>query len=381
MPQLPFPLGHGFKNGCKKEFIMRLLTSSLLLGSIAQPAFGCRLTAVMEPYKQTWQQPNVRQQSDVFVWTTLVSDKNSLKNESQPQLQVPVEYNGYEELFGVGRYGQKDGWGIAGYQPDAIRNFQQPAYIVKSPKPAFADTRFDQVIQSVLPANLVLAHIRSASDECKEVQLANVHPFSYQNWSFIHNGTVSGAFSPTIESKIQQYRQILAGGPKGNTDSERVFYYFLSKLYETTGTTNSSTLPLNVVQTNFAQAINDLMTHSKYAYKPLTGSLMGIRGDIQFQPSCNFILSDGSHLFAFKKGFDLFLGEKTLSNAQKIYVLSSERTHLGDPSVKWLEIPEEHIVTISWDASGNPVPEIEPLSRFLKQNPSNQLSRSFGSKL
>ena len=87
---------------------------------------------------------------------------------------------------------------------------------------------------------------------------------------------------------------------------------------------------------------------------------------MQTQPGCNFVLSDGENILAFKKGNDLFSGEKTLSDGQKEYVISSEKTKENDKSVKWTEIPENYMVTISKEKSGELTRKLNHISEFLK---------------
>lgn len=340
------------------HFMKTLVIPGFLVGNLAvQPAFGCRLMAEIEP-RTLRQSPVVEQEKDSFVYQLFSTDTNSLQKESIPHQITALNPNNitYDGLYGVGQHGQPDGSGFAAYS--ALR---QPAIVWKSIKPAYADPDYSRAILGILPADLVLGHIRFQS--VGGISLDNIHPFAYENWSFIHNGTINGALSPVIQNKINLYRIVLGGGPKGNTDSERVFYYILSRLYETTGTTDSGKIPLSKLQSVFANALSELLSQSKPAYKPLTGTVMGIKGNLQFEPSCNFVLSDGNRLLAFKKGFDLFLGEKALSNGQKIYVISSEKT--SDQSIQWLAVPEEHVVIISRDQQGNPTPVIEPLSRLV----------------
>lgn len=334
----------------------------------AHPAFGCRIEGVMGPAQAT---PAVQQEQDSFLWSSLVSDSNSLQRESAkrpPKNGVQDTYD-IEDLSGVLRKsGNPDGWGMASY-PAFVPGVQAPV-VAKSILPAYADTNYTMAVSEAIrqKPNIMLAHVRLASPECKEIQLVNVHPFTFQNWSFIHNGTVTGALSPAVEAKINQYRPILGGGPKGNTDSERVFYYFLCKLYEATGTTDSRRVPLPQIERVFAQSINELITASKHPSKTIGGDVMGIEGELQVQPACNFILSDGVHLLAFKKIFDLFVGQKTLSNNQKAYVIASEK-RMNDPSISWLEMPEDHVLTIAWDNAGNPKPHISPLSKLIEPAP------------
>jgi len=338
--------------------------SLISLLTVTQAAFACRLEGMMGP---EYPSEATQQEESAFLKSVLVEDENSLQKESavrQPKDGVQESYD-LEDLSGVVRkYGSPDGWGIVHY-PCPVEPIRLPR-LNKSIKPAFADADFKQAVNQTTSerANIVMAHVRQASPECKQVELVNVHPFTWQNWSFMHNGTVSGAFSPVVAAKISQYKDKIGGEPKGTTDSERVFYFFLANLYEKAGTLDSKKIPLSTIQTVFAQSINALIANSTPTAKPLHGDVMDVQGHLQTQPACNFLLSDGTHLLAFRKVLNLYLAQKTLANQQKLYLVSSEKTQThdpADPSVKWLLLPENHILIISWDAQGNPKPALEPL--------------------
>jgi hypothetical protein len=326
----------------------------------AQPRFGCRVEGLMGPQQPS---PAIQQEVDHFVGATLEGDPNSLQQESPRRAPKDGSREGYdiEDLSGVVRkQGNLDGWGITAYP---VTTPQNPPLLWKSPAPAITDPQYHIAVSQAMSQNphLLLAHVRLASPEYHQIQSTNVHPFTFQNWSFIHNGSVNGATSPAVEAKIKQYQSVLGGGPKGTTDSERAFYYYLARLYETTGTVDTKKVPLRTKQAVFAQSVKELINDSTPTYKPIHGEVMGIQGHILIQPACNFILSDGQHLLAFKKVLDLFIGEKTLSNHQKTYVITSEKMMRHDPSVQWTEIPEEHLLTMGWDASGNARVDMEPL--------------------
>ena len=177
----------------------------------------------------------------------------------------------------------------------------------------------------------------------------------------MHNGEVSGAFSPIVTQKIAQFKEQIGGGPKGGTDSERVFYFFLANLYETAGTLDSQQIPLETLQKVFSETIRTLVENSTPTAKTIPGDVLGVEGHLQIQPACNFVLTDGEHLFAFRKVLNLYLAQKTLSTKQKVYLVASEPTEKTDSSVQWLLLPENHLLTLSWDENGNPRPKLEPV--------------------
>lgn len=341
----------------------KVLPGLLFLLTINQSAFACRLEGVIGPRQPS---PQVLLEENKFLQATLIDDANSLQKESakRPAKQGAEHTYDVEDLIGIREKGNMDGWGLVYYacgSPDP-----QLPQSSKNAAPAYADHGYVQAVQKTLTqgANILMAHIRRAADEYNQVDLMNVHPFTCQNWSFMHNGVLTGAFSPVAKAKIDRYRERL-GSPKGITDSEHVFYYFLANLHETAGTLDSQQISTSTVQTVFAQTIKTLLADSEPRSLPLNGNVLGVQGNIQVQPACNFVVSDGTRLLAFKQGRNLFLGKKTLSNGQHLYLISSEKTHTTDKSVKWLLLPENHLLTISWDASGNPVPVLQPLTRLV----------------
>jgi predicted glutamine amidotransferase len=335
----------------------------LILNGLSMPiALACRLEAMMGPEKLS---PQVQKEAQHFYLRSLVDDPNSLQKESgkRPQKDGRSETYDIEDLSGIIRkYGNLDGWGLVGYScpiqpirlPDSSRSIE----------PAVSDKLFQPKVSKTIAQNpnIIMAHVRQAPPDKKQVELENVHPFTYQSWSLMHNGGADGAFAPSIQQTINRHKAELGGGPKGNTDTEQIFYYFLSTLLEQYGTTDSAKLTLNQTQAAFAKTMADIVSASKPNAKPIHGEVIGVTGTIQTLPSCNFILSDGKHLLAFRKVLNLFLGLKTLPNGQKIYIIASEKTHVADRTVQWLFLPEDHVLSISWDKTGNPVPQLNPIT-------------------
>jgi predicted glutamine amidotransferase len=332
----------------------------LLLLISSQSAFACRLEGVMGPRQPS---PEIWQEENAFLHASLIDDANSLQKESEKRPANQGNNYDLEDLITAFRErGNMDGWGMVRY---ACKQDLQSPQVFKNTEPAFADPQYNQAVRQSLTksANIMMAHIRRVADH-KQVTLANAHPFIYQNWSFMHNGDLTGAFSPVVKEKINRYREQLGGGPKGTTDSEHVFYFFLANLYEATGTIDRKQISIETVQKIFAQSIKTLIANSDVKFSPLNGSVLNVQGEIQALPVCNFVLSDGEHLLAFRHGLNMFLGQKTLSNGQHLYLVASEKRHAENEAVQWLALPENHILTISWNASGDPVPALQPLTRL-----------------
>jgi len=327
--------------------------------------YACRLQAIMSPKSSAGKMgigtTQVQKQTNAFLKQTLLTAPNSLLNESKkrPKLHRREEKNplyDLEDLSGLVRsVGSPDGWGITSY------NAVSEAQILKSALPAEKDPNYVRAINTLIKnkPSLVMAHVRQ-TDNPKSVAIQNVHPFMFQNWSLIHNGTMSGAFAQSTLDKIASHQEALVGGPKGQTDSERVLHYFLSVLLEKYDTTDSSKLSTKQVQTAFQQTMLDLIAVSPAKSKTFKDSLFGIEGTLQTLPSCNVIISDGQHVFAFRRVLNLYLGEKDLGHGEKFYIVSSERSVPTSKSMKWLLLPENHFLTLSWDIDGHVILELNP---------------------
>ena len=112
-----------------------------------------------------------------------------------------------------------DGWGLGWYDAGVPR-------VVRSLTPAHGDADFEKVSHFV-DARTVLAHVRKAS--VGRVAPENTHPFQHGPWLFAHNGTVPDweRVRGPLEARIDP---ALRPELRGETDSERCFLLFLSRL-------------------------------------------------------------------------------------------------------------------------------------------------------
>lgn len=113
----------------------------------------------------------------------------------------------------------RDGWGVAYYVADA-------PHLIKGTSPAVEDKIFNRV-SGVVASETVLAHLRLAT--AGEVNILNAHPFQYGRWVFAHNGKIVDW--PAYRASLMQHvAPNLQGFVLGDTDSEVIFYVFLSAL-------------------------------------------------------------------------------------------------------------------------------------------------------
>lgn len=113
-----------------------------------------------------------------------------------------------------------DGWGIGWYDEDG------KPHVVRSALAAFEDVEYRNRAEKV-HARVAIAHARDASVGVRA--LANCHPFMFGPWMFAHNGTVTG-FSSVRHQLEEDTDPRLLNERDGQTDSELVFFWLLSKL-------------------------------------------------------------------------------------------------------------------------------------------------------
>jgi len=112
-----------------------------------------------------------------------------------------------------------DGWGVAYYVDGA-------PHLTKSASTALHDTLFRRV-SGIVASETVVAHIRKAT--VGQNSVLNTHPFQYGRWVFAHNGDI-----PEFERCRSKLHAEIAPRLRrfilGTTDSEVIFYLFLSRL-------------------------------------------------------------------------------------------------------------------------------------------------------
>ena len=113
-----------------------------------------------------------------------------------------------------------DGWGLA-----TIDHNQSVAHIIRQPEAANKSQEFSKAIKESVSDGALL-HLRWATAGLP-VSENNTHPFIYEDISFTHNGATypPAALEPLISSDLISLIQ-------GDTDSERYFYFVITKIKE-----------------------------------------------------------------------------------------------------------------------------------------------------
>jgi len=222
-----------------------------------------------------------------------------------------------------------DGWGIAHWVGEERE-------VIKSTMPAFADDQFAEVASEIW-SDAAIAHVRAAT--IGAVSEDNTHPFTFGNWAFAHNGTLSAFDHVSTRLDIGAY-----GPPDGETDSELVFLWLLNRMKDYGLDPYEQAVSLEPLAELLADAVLELV------------DLSVLSGGSQ-QPKLNFILSDGKHLAASRWGNSLHwtfrrgirdcavCGTSHCPSADDDYrsvVIASEPI----TDERWIEVPEGSIIGV-----------------------------------
>ncbi len=81
--------------------------------------------------------------------------------------------------------GHMDGWGMA------YKDNYGEMVVKKSGQDAASDSEFDEFTLKAVTSELVVAHIRKATDPQTKGKIESAHPFKRENWILAHNGSIS----------------------------------------------------------------------------------------------------------------------------------------------------------------------------------------------
>lgn len=136
------------------------------------------------------------------------------------QSQVHRSLVAADNALGRQSAGHPDGWGVAYYVDGA-------PHVTRSPSHALSDALFHRV-SGVVASETVLAHVRKATQG--PLTVLNCHPFQYGRWVFAHNGDVPRFQRDWRRPLMDQVSPRLRRYVLGETDSEVIFFLFLTRL-------------------------------------------------------------------------------------------------------------------------------------------------------
>lgn len=231
-----------------------------------------------------------------------------------------------------------DGWGVAYFVDGA-------PHVTKSANAAIDDAIFNRV-SGVVSSETVVAHVRKATQG--ELTVLNTHPFQYGRWVFAHNGDIpdlDDVRAPLLEEISPRLRRFVLG----DTDSELVFFIFLSELQR------QGPLSSNL-------GVDEVMT----ALRATVHKVRGVCDTAERQRALlTLLVSNGSTLVATRGGKELYWSSyKTRCSDRETcpnlspeceaptrtgfvnhLLLSSEP--LGGENV-WHEVEEDGMIGVDW---------------------------------
>ena len=121
----------------------------------------------------------------------------------------------------------------------------------------------------------------------------NSHPFSFGAWSFAHNGTLRGF--PQLSAELaDETDPDLQRQRLGQTDSEQIFFWLLSRMRRLTGAAECPQPAFDSMMELLCEAVRELDERSN----PLRGRRV---------TRLNFVLTNGRELYATRLRNSLYL--------------------------------------------------------------------------
>lgn len=228
-----------------------------------------------------------------------------------------------------------DGWGIS-YYSNGLPHLERRATA------AFSDLHFATTAEKVY-AHTVVAHVRRAT--VGAVSLQNTHPFTYRQWSFAHNGTVS-AFADLEARLLSEFVPRLRPLRVGETDSETAFLWLLSRL-------NRAGCDIDSVKMDCPRMVEEFNKSVSW----LAGECLQIRPDKV--PRLNFLVTNGQMLLASRLNRSLFWVERDGIHDCEICGIPHIHARHDHPyravvvasepitDETWREIPEAHVLLVT----------------------------------
>ena len=147
---------------------------------------------------------------EIFISSLVTEPKHSLIHQS---------YNARERVEPL----NGDGFGIGWYAPQ----FCESPALYKEVSPAWSNKNLRDIAR-VTKSTCIFAHVRAATIG-GELSRANCHPFSWNKYLFMHNGTVFG-FEKIRRTLRRDLSDAAYNMIKGSTDSEHIFALFVDKI-------------------------------------------------------------------------------------------------------------------------------------------------------
>jgi glutamine amidotransferase len=190
-------------------------------------------------------------------------------------------------------HGQRLGWGFGFYQGGEVLLRRRP--IDEREVINVAELTHD------VRTDVLVGHVRYPT--IGDPRTKNTHPFRYRQWLFAHSGTVA-RFDSLRERLISSIPDFLMRNVRGDTDSELLFYLFLSFLHDA-GTLTDNANPTEVTSAlRGTVALIDRLSNEEGAFDSGATAIL---------------VSNGEHLFGLCRGSGM--GYRVVRGEQDIEAL------------------------------------------------------------
>ena len=239
-----------------------------------------------------------------------------------------------------------DGFGVGWYAPE----IDPTPCVQRTVMPAWSNRNLQNLAVKVR-ASCLFAHVRAASPGMAVME-SNVHPFAYDRFMWMHNGAVAG-FERIKRSLRESLKDEFYNMVMGTTDSEHAFALFLNSLRVPFGEASAGDMRAAVVETiarlnewtgaagvvepshyNFAVTDGASIVISRYC------SAEGLAGN-------SLHISRGRRFECLPGGLCDMHAVRGADEPAAAVIVASER--LTDDPEDWLDVPDNHIVTVTPD--------------------------------
>ena len=220
-----------------------------------------------------------------------------------------------------------DGWGIGYYENGNPKIIKESNSIEKSLK-------LNDIIKQKI-SNIFVSHVRKSSGT--DINYDNTHPFGYEKWIFVHNGT--------IDIKKQMKKRLLPKYAKllrGKTDSEIFFYLIIQSFEQNMDILEAIKETISFIKDNKGintTSLNFLLTNGEKIYalrmafkREDNYSLLHLNRDPEKFNELNYT----------SKETKLLIRSKRLSSEKAIIICSEQLTS----DEEWILIPNGSVVIV-----------------------------------
>ncbi len=240
-----------------------------------------------------------------------------------------------------------DGFGVGWYVPE----LDPTPCVQRSVAPAWSNLNL-QNLAVKMRVSCLFAHVRAATPGMAVTE-TNVHPFTYDRFMWMHNGSAAG-FHRIRRRLRASLKDEFYDMIQGTTDSEHAFALFLNHLQvpfgETRGGDLRRALGATIAQLNEWTRAAGIVEASFYNFAVTDGHALvisrycsadGIKGaSLHYSRGMAFVCLPGGACDMHAAGPD---------EAAAAVIVASER--LTDDKDDWIEVPDNHTVTVLPDLS------------------------------